>query len=135
MHHVLYHLCAAGRPERCHYWVRQVLNELYSPEDFPGDEDTGSMAAWYILSALGFYPLCAGKPEYILGSPLFKKVTLHFAAGKKLVIEAHAKDGSAEHVSRVALNGAVHRSARLSHEEIMRGGTLSFTMQETPQPA
>ncbi len=64
VHHVLYIFAAAGRPDRTRFWVRKVLEDLYTPDTFPGDEDTGSMAAWYILSSLGFYQLCPGKPEY-----------------------------------------------------------------------
>jgi len=87
VHHLLYIFAHAGRPDLTQFWVRKVMQELYTPEAFPGDEDTGSMSAWYILSALGFYPLCPGKAEYTLGSPLFARATLQLPKGKTLVIE------------------------------------------------
>ena len=71
VHHLLYIFAHAGRPDLTQFWVRKVMRDLYTPETFAGDEDTGSMSAWFVLSALGFYPLCPGKPEYTLGSPLF----------------------------------------------------------------
>ena len=71
-HHVLYMYTAAGRRDRTQHWVHRVLNELYSPDNFCGDEDTGSMSAWYILSALGIFSLCPGKPEWTLGAPLVR---------------------------------------------------------------
>ena len=71
VHHLLYLFPHAGRPDLAQLWVRKVMQNLYTPDTFAGDEDTGSMAAWFVLSALGFYPVCPGKPEYTLGSPLF----------------------------------------------------------------
>ena len=132
VHHLLYIFAAAGRPDRTQYWVRRVMAELYSPHDFVGDEDTGSMAAWYLLSAMGFYPLCPGKPEYVLGSPLFDKVTLHLPEGQTTVIEAHGQSSETPFVSKVTLNGVPHASVYLPHDAIARGGTLAFTMQTSP---
>jgi predicted alpha-1,2-mannosidase len=132
VHHVLYIYAAAGRPDRTQYWVRQVMEKLYTPDGFPGDEDTGSMAAWYLLSAMGFYPLCPGKPEYVLGSPLFNKVRLHLASGKQLEIEARGQSPSAVYVSAVTVNGAAHTSPYLQHETLISGGRIGFSMQDTP---
>lgn len=132
VHHLLYIFAAAGRPDRTQYWVRQVLDKLYSPDDFPGDEDTGSMSAWYILSAMGFYPLCPGKPEYVFGSPLFEKVTLHLPMNKTLQIEARGQSDTAVYVSALTVNGTPHNSAYLPHETIMRGGSIVFSMQDHP---
>ncbi len=131
VHHVLYIFAAAGRPDRTQYWVRQALDELYSPEQFSGDEDTGSMAAWYILSAMGFYQLCPGKPEYTLGSPLFAKATLHLAGNKTTVIEARGQSRSAVYVSAVQVDGKEHTAATLSHESLVRGVRIVFDMQES----
>lgn len=132
VHHVLYAFAVAGRSDRTEYWVRRVLNELYSPNDFPGDEDTGSMSAWFLLSSMGFYPLCPGKPEYVLGSPLFNKVTLHLANGKILEIEAAGQSEDAVYVANVSVDGGQHRSVYLSHETILRGGRVVFTMRNQP---
>jgi predicted alpha-1,2-mannosidase len=132
VHHLLYIYAVAGRPDRTQFWVRQVLEKLYSPDDFAGDEDTGSMAAWYILSSMGFYPLCPGKPEYVLGSPLFGKITLHLPTGKTLEIEAQGQSGSAVYVSGVTVDGTSHKSTYLPHETLMHGGKIVFSMQNHP---
>jgi predicted alpha-1,2-mannosidase len=129
VHHVLYLFAAAGRPDRTQYWVRRVLNEAYSPANFSGDEDTGSMAAWYILSALGFYPVCPGKPEYTLGSPLFPHAAIYLANGKTLTIEAAGNGPAAPYVKAVEVNGVAHRSTLIDHATLVQGGRLHFDMR------
>jgi putative alpha-1,2-mannosidase len=131
VHHVLYLLAAAGRPDRTQYWVRRVLNEAYSAQDFCGDEDTGSMAAWYILSALGFYPLCTGNPEYTLGAPLFPHAAIHLSSGKNLVIEAPGNGPKTPYATRVIVDDAEHRSTVIDHGTLARGARLRFQMSET----
>jgi predicted alpha-1,2-mannosidase len=131
VHHVLYLFAAAGRPDRTQYWVRRVLNEAYSAKDFCGDEDTGSMAAWYILSALGFYPLCPGKPEYTLGAPLFPHAVIAHGNGGTTAIEAPANGPATPYASRVMVNEAVHRSTTVDHGTLARGARLRFDMQQT----
>ena len=135
VHHVLYLFAAAGRPDRTQYWVRRVLNEAYSPRDFCGDEDTGSMAAWYILSALGFYPLCPGKPEYTLGAPLFPHATIHAGSGARIVIEAPGNGPGTPYAARVLVNEAEHRSTSIEHRTLARGARLRFKMQESTAQA
>lgn len=123
VHHVLYIFAAAGRSDRTRFWVRKVLDELYSPEAFPGDEDTGSMAAWFILSSLGFYPLCPGKPEYMIGQSLFPAITVHLPQGKTLHIENAAPASIATSVS---FNGKLVQGPALSHAALTLGGRLTF---------
>lgn len=130
VHHLLYIFAIAGRPDRTQYWVRQVLTELYTPDRFPGDEDTGSMAAWFILSAMGIYPLCPGKPEYVIGGPLFDRVTLHFPEGKTTVIEARNQSLSAAYVSKLFVDDKPYSSSVIQHDQIVRGTRLTFFMQE-----
>lgn len=128
VHHLLYIFAHADRPDRTQFWVRKVLDELYTPDSFPGDEDTGSMSAWYILSALGFYPVCPGRPEYTLGSPLFSGVKLHLAGHKVFHIEAPGNGANTPFVRGTALNGQVHRNCTIDHNAIVNGGTLRFDM-------
>ena len=128
VHHLLYLFAHAGRPDRTQFWARRVMNELYTPDTFPGDEDTGSMAAWYVLSALGFYPTCPGKPEYTLGSPLFSKATIHLAKAKTFVITAKNNSPSTVFVKNTYLNSQPHSGYTLSHEAIINGGLLDHTM-------
>lgn len=131
-HHLLYIYAIAGRPDRTQYWVRKAMAELFSPDTFPGDEDTGSMAAWYILGALGFYSLSPGKAEYVAGSPLFDRVTLHLPEGKTTAIEARGQSAAAVYVGKLLLDGELHHGPTLAHEEIARGSRLTFFMQERP---
>lgn len=132
VHHLLYIFAMAGRADRTQYWVRKVLAELYTPGTFAGDEDTGSMAAWFLLSAMGFYPLCPGKAEYVAGSPLFDRVTLHLPDGKTTVIEARNQSSSAVYVARLLIDGKAHPSPVISHDTIVRGARLAFFMQTAP---
>jgi predicted alpha-1,2-mannosidase len=132
IHHVLYLYPFAGAAHRAQYWVRRVLDELYSPDSFCGDEDNGEMAAWYIFSALGFYPFCPGHPSYVLGSPLFKKATVHLPNGKQLVIEAPENSARNVYVQWLQVDGTAHSAADIAHETLATGGTLHFTMTDQP---
>jgi predicted alpha-1,2-mannosidase len=127
-HHLLYLFAHAGRPDRAQFWVRRVMQDLYTSNSFPGDEDTGSMAAWYVLSSLGFYSTCPGKAEYTLGSPLFRRATLHLENGKTLIIQADENTPETPFVSAVSLNGRPTSGPAILHEEIKSGGTLRFVM-------
>ena len=128
VHHVLYLFAAAGRPDRTQYWVRKVMQELYTPETFAGDEDTGAMAAWYVLSALGLYAVCPGKAEYTLGSPLFPRATVQLQGGKRLVVEAPGNSAESVFVRGVSLNGRRYERRMVDHSAVAGGGTLAFAM-------
>lgn len=121
-HHILYLFAAAGRPDLTRHWTRRVMEELYSPEMFAGDEDTGSMAAWYVLSALGFYQLCPGKPEYTLGRALFPSTKVHLPKGKALTIEDAMKP---DNRGTATLNGK-RLGTSITHAELTAGGKLRF---------
>ena len=135
VHHVLYLYTYAGRPDRTQYWVRRTLDELYSPLRFPGDEDNGSMAAWYVLSALGFYPVAVGHPAYVLGAPRFPRATLRLSTGKTFVIEAKGDVANACYTSDITLNGRAHESLELSHAAIAAGGHLTFHLSNNSRAA
>jgi predicted alpha-1,2-mannosidase len=125
-HHALYMFTAAGRRDRTQHWVHRVLNELYSPDNFCGDEDTGSMAAWYILSALGIYSLCPGKPEWTLGAPLFEQAEIRFPDGRTIRIEAHSNKPGA-FLNHVTLNGVEQSGPSVLHSVLANNGRLVFT--------
>jgi len=129
-HHLLYIYAVAGRPDRTQYWVRRSMNELFSPDSYPGDEDTGSMAAWYILGAMGFYSLTPGKAEYVAGSPLFDRVTLRMPDGKTTTIEARGQGPKAVYLGKLLVDGEEHTSPILAHDMLTRGSRLTFFMQE-----
>lgn len=129
VHQFLYLYAAAGSPWKADYWIRRVLNQLYTPDHFPGDEDNGEMAAWYVLNALGLGPLCPGVPEYILGSPLFPSATIHLEDGKTLTLDA---PDNADFVQQVWWNGVAHSSLTVGHALLAEGGILKFDQAETP---
>lgn len=129
--HVPYLFSCMGDRDRTAYWVRKAVAELFAaePEGFPGDEDNGSMAGWYIFSALGFYPVCPGVDEYVIGSPAVQKAVLMLDNGKELTIKAN---GQGIYASAIALNGKTVDTAYLKHGDLKEGGTLQFTLSDTP---
>jgi predicted alpha-1,2-mannosidase len=128
VHHVLYVFAAAGRPDRTQFWARRVMQELYTKDTLPGDEDTGSMAAWYVLSSLGIYSACPGRPDYTLGSPQFTRATVHLPEGKHLVIDAKQNSAANVFVRSVAFNGTSHTGTTIAHSDLVQGGSLTFEM-------
>ncbi|HHS13189.1 MAG TPA: glycoside hydrolase family 92 protein [bacterium] len=133
-HHMAYLYAYAGRPWKTQKRVRQIMNTLYddSPEGLCGNEDCGQMSAWLVLSALGFYPVQPGKPEYVLGSPWFEKAVLHLDNGKTFTIQAPGNSRNRPYVRSMKLNQKNHSSLVLAHEAIMAGGDLEFTMSRRP---
>jgi len=129
---VLYLYALAGRPDRTQYWVRRVLNELYTPDTYAGDEDTGSMAAWFIFSALGFYPVCPGRPSYVLGAPLFNRAVITMDNGKQTTIEARNNSSENFYAQSVSVNGATVNGVEVSHQTIVEGAKLVFNMTSKP---
>ena len=105
--HMIYLYNYAGEPWKAQYWLRQVMNRMYSPtpDGYCGDEDNGQTSAWYVFSALGFYPVAPGTTQYVLGAPLFKKATLHFENGKNLVINAPANSDKNIYIESMTFNG------------------------------
>lgn len=128
IHHALYLFAIAGKPSRTQYWVRRVLQELYTPDNYPGDEDTGAMSAWYILSALGFYPLTPGKAGYVLGSPLFNRAIVTSDTGESFTVEAGNNRIDTPYVKAALLNGRRLSSVWIDHHSLRDGGTLGFEM-------
>ena len=130
-HHTVYLYNFAGKPERTQELVEQVRSEFYraTPCGYAGNDDCGQMSAWYIFSALGFYPFHAGSAEYVIGTPLFTKATLHLENGKDFVISAPNKTPERIHVKNVKLNGKLIKDYKISHQDIMAGGTLEFKMK------
>ncbi len=127
-HHIPYMYAMAGRPDRTQYWVRRALDELYTVDNFPGDEDTGSMAAWYILSSLGFYSLCPGRPSYVLGSPQFHEATLHLPSSVETRVRALNQAPGNRYVGACSFNGKATHLSQIDHSALASGGELVFTM-------
>ena len=110
------------------------MNLLYqaTPDGFCGDEDTGQTSAWYVFSAIGLYPVCPGDPNYLVSSPLFDKATLKLASGKTFTISASNNGPQKPYIQSAGLNGNGFDKVYISHEEIVRGGELTFRMDSAP---
>ncbi|MBG8552059.1 GH92 family glycosyl hydrolase [Hymenobacter guriensis] len=132
--HMTYLYNYAGQPWKSQYWVRETLNRLYlpTPDGYCGDEDNGQTSAWYVFSALGFYPVCPATDQYVLGAPLFPKTTLRLANGKTVVLNAPANSNANRYVQAVRLNGQPYTHNWLSHQTLMQGGTVDFDMTDKP---
>ncbi|HEX8348747.1 MAG TPA: glycoside hydrolase family 92 protein, partial [Hymenobacter sp.] len=132
--HMLYLYAYAGQPWKTQYWVRETLNRLYrpTPDGYCGDEDNGQTSAWYVFSALGFYPVCPATDQYVLGAPLFPKATLHLAGGHDVVLNAPANSPDNRYLNKLTLNGQECPRNWLSHAELLKGATLDFDMSAAP---
>ncbi|MBR5685061.1 MAG: GH92 family glycosyl hydrolase [Muribaculaceae bacterium] len=129
--HMIYLYNYGGQPWKAQYWVHQVMDCLYSatPDGYCGDEDNGQTSAWYVFSALGFYPVCPGSNQYVIGSPYFDKVTLNFENGKQVTID---RDGNGCYIQSMTVNGREYSRNYLEHEQLTRGCQIGFTMGQTP---
>jgi predicted alpha-1,2-mannosidase len=135
--HMIYLYGYAGAPWKTQYWARETMNRLYkaTPDGYCGDEDNGQTSAWYVFSALGFYPVTPAVPQYVLGAPLFKKATLHLENGKTVIINAPANSDRQRYVRALKVNGKPYAHNWLDHAALMRGATMDFEMSATPNTA
>ncbi|WP_053848902.1 GH92 family glycosyl hydrolase [Streptomyces sp. NRRL B-24085] len=135
-HHVNYMYDAAGQPWKTQKNVREVLSRLYVGSEigqgYHGDEDNGEQSAWYLFSALGFYPLVMGSGEYAVGSPLFTKATVHLENGRDLVVRAPENSARNVYVQGLRVNGKPWRSTSLPHSVLAKGAVLDFDMGPRP---
>jgi predicted alpha-1,2-mannosidase len=132
--HMIYLYNYAGEPWKAQHWVRETMNRMYmpTPDGYCGDEDNGQTSAWYVFSAMGFYPVCPATDQYVLGAPLFKKMTLQLENGKQLVINAPNNSAENKYVNGLKVNGQDHSKTWLSHQALLEGATLDFDMSATP---
>ena len=132
--HMIYLYNYAGQPWKAQYWLRQVMDRMYTPgpDGYCGDEDNGQTSAWYVFSALGFYPVCPGTDEYVIGAPLFKKATLHFENGNNLVIDAQNNSKENLYIESLRVNGQESPRNYLKHADLLQGGTIEFKMGSHP---
>lgn len=141
--HAIYLYDYVGQPWKTQYHIRNVMDKLYNPgsKGYCGDEDNGQTSAWYVFSAMGFYPVCPGMPEYAIGSPLFKKVTLHLPEGKTFIVSAADNAADRPYIQKAMLNGEELSRNYLTHDELLKGGELTLSMdsvsntQRGTQPA
>ena len=132
--HMIYLYGYSGQPWKTQYWIREVMDKLYTahPDGYCGDEDNGQTSAWYVFSAMGFYPVCPGSNQYVLGVPYFDKLTLHLENGKSLTVTAKGNSDNTRYVNAMTLNGETYNHNYLTHDAVMNGGNIVFDMSTTP---
>lgn len=132
--HMIYLYNYSGEPWKAQYWIRQVLDRMYTatPDGYCGDEDNGQTSAWYVFSSLGFYPVCPATDEYVLGAPLFPKVTLKLENGKTIEIISTNSSNENVYVNDLKIDGKSHDKNWLSHAALMKGAKLTFDMSKNP---
>ena len=133
-HHIPYLYAWTSQPWKTQYWLREIIDRFYRPEirGLGGNDDCGQMSAWYIFSVLGFYPVCPGTDQYVIGAPYLPYAKLQFDNGKVLEIKAPGVSDTNRYVKAVKLNGKPVDKLYLTHEELLQGGTLEFVMSKTP---
>lgn len=133
--HMIYLYNYAGEPWKTQYWARETMNRMYNakPDGYCGDEDNGQTSAWYVFSAMGFYPVCPASDQYVLGAPLFKKITVSLESGKQLVINASKNNAENKYVGALKINGVPYTKNWISHKELISNGlSLDFDMVSSP---
>ncbi|MEQ9219720.1 MAG: GH92 family glycosyl hydrolase [Cyclobacteriaceae bacterium] len=135
--HMIYLYNHAGEPWKAQEKIREVMTKLYAPtpDGYCGDEDNGQTSAWYVFSSLGFYPVTPGTTQYVIGSPLFKEVTMTLEDGKEFLIKAPENSNKNVFVENLMLNGVERTKTWIDHFDIQQGGTLHFEMSEQPNEA
>ena len=132
--HMIYLYNYAKQPWKAQYWLRQVMNRMYSPtpDGYCGDEDNGQTSAWYVFSALGFYPVCPGTDQYVMGAPLFPKATLHFENGNTLLIQAPENSEKNLYIESMTVNGQNYTRNYVTHSMLQQGGRIEISMGDEP---
>ena len=132
--HMIYLYNYAGEPWKAQYWVREAMDRLYQaiPDGYCGDEDNGQTSAWYVFSALGFYTVCPGTNEYVIGSPLFKSVKVHLENGKKIIINAKNNSVDNRYIKAIKLNGKAYGKNFFKHEDLIKGAVIDVDLSAKP---
>ena len=132
--HMVYLYNWTGQPWKAQYWTREIMDKLYNPnaDAYCGDEDNGQTSAWYVFSAMGFYPVCPGTKQYAMGSPLFQKILVKLENGKTIQIEAPDNNKQTRYVKDVKVNGKSVSRTWLEHDELTKGATIKFQMSSKP---
>ena len=132
--HMIYLYGYSGQPWKTQYWIRQTMQRMYNanPDGYCGDEDNGQTSAWYVFSAMGFYPVCPGAGEYVLGAPYFDEMTLHLENGRTVSIKANGNTDDNCYVNTLTLNGQPYSKNYIKRTDLMQGAQFVYTMSPTP---
>ena len=130
--HMIYLYDWAGQPWKAQKRIREVMDRFYNanPDGYCGDEDNGQTSAWYVFSAMGFYPVCPGSGQYAVGTPYFDHIALHLPTGKKLTIDARSVNSP--YIGKMTFNGQSYDKNYLEHTQLLKGGSIVFDMQSQP---
>jgi predicted alpha-1,2-mannosidase len=133
--HMVYLYNYAGASWKAQYWLREIMNRLYTPapDGYCGDEDNGQTSAWYVFSAMGFYPVCPASNQYVIGVPLFRKITITLENGNKIEVNAPENCDTNRYIKSTRLNGRDCSRTWLGHQELMKGAVIDFEMTDVPQ--
>ena len=133
-HHIAYLYNYIGKPQKTQLRVRQIMHEMYknTPDGLSGNEDCGQMSAWLVMSAMGIYSVCPGSNQFVIGSPMFTKATIHLENGAKFVISAPKNSAVNIHINSATLNGQPFSKSYLTNEQIKNGGELVLNMSDMP---
>ena len=132
--HMTYLYNYAGEPWKAQYWIRETMNRMYlpTPDGYCGDEDNGQTSAWYVFSAMGFYPVTPATDQYVVGAPLFKKITVSLDNGKTIEINAPKNSADNKYINSMTVNGKIYSNNWLSHSELQKGAKINFDMSSKP---
>ncbi|WP_179413261.1 GH92 family glycosyl hydrolase [Mucilaginibacter sp. E4BP6] len=132
--HMIYLYGYAGEPWKTQYWARETMNRMYkaTPDGYCGDEDNGQTSAWYVFSAMGFYPVCPVSTQYVLGAPLFKKITVNLENGKKLIVNSPKNSEDNKYVNGMTYNGKPYDLNWVGHLALMQGAVINMDMTAQP---
>lgn len=132
--HMIYMYNYGGQPWKAQYWIREVMDKLYTAQadGYCGDEDNGQTSAWYVFSAMGFYPVCPGANQYVIGTPYFDKMTLHLENGKTMTIMAQNCNQDNKYIQSLSINGTPSTKNFFTHDQLMQGGNIHYVMGSTP---
>jgi len=134
IHHMIYLYNYAGQPWKAQQHLREVMDKMYNATEngYPGDEDEGQMSSWYVLSAAGIYSVCPGTDQYVIGSPVFKTITITLENGNKFTVEANNNSKQNVYIQSATLNGKTYTHNFITHSDIMNGGVLHLEMGDKP---
>ena len=132
--HMIYLYGYSGEPWKTQYWIRQTMQRMYNanPDGYCGDEDNGQTSAWYVFSAMGFYPVCPGAGEYVLGAPYFDEMTLHLENGRTVSIKANDNTDDNCYVNSLTLNGKPYSKNYIKRSDLMQGAQFVYNMSAKP---
>ncbi len=132
--HMIYLYNYAAQPWKAQHWLREVMTRLYrpTPDGYCGDEDNGQTSAWYVFTALGFYPVCPGSNQYVIGAPYFPHATIHLENGRKIQISAPNNSDQNRYITKMKWNGKTYTHNYLLHEDLIKGARLKFYMSSSP---